>query len=359
MGKPTVLAINLPQFHPNPENDEWWGKGFTEWTNVAKAKPLFKGHYQPQLPTDLGFYDMRLPETHYEQANLAKEYGIDGFCYYHYWFSSKRLLHEPIDIILESKKPDFPFCYFWANESWSRRWMGEEKEVLIKQEYSEADDRNHAEWLVQSFKDERYIKINGRPVFIIYRPFDLPNPQRTFKIFEEICAVNNIAKPFFVASNSHDIDQNPYDLGFDHALHFQPRHMVLSDFLKDGPTIKKIIRNSIRGVFKASLKLYSYEYYHNRVKKLKINYPGFPCVLVGFDNTARRGKTAIVIEKQSVQLFEEALNTAKKDAQQLNENEQFVFINAWNEWAEGNHLEPDRKFGRQFLEAVKRVFSKV
>jgi lipopolysaccharide biosynthesis protein len=356
MQKPKVIAINLPQFHPNADNDEWWGKGFTEWTNVVKAKPLFKGHYQPQLPTDLGFYDMRLPETHSEQAKLAKEYNIDGFCYYHYWFSGKRLLHEPIDEILRSKSPDFPFCYFWANETWSRRWSGEEKEVLIKQEYSDEDDRNHANWCVQSFKDERYIKINGRPVFLIYKPFDLPNPQKTIDIFEKVCLENGIPKPFFVASNSHNLDQNPYELGFDHALHFQPRMQVLSEFMKDGATVKKLIRNAIKGIFNAKMRIYSYKKYKERIKNLVMNYPGFPCVLVGFDNTARRGKNAIILKDQSVELFEESLKFAHDEAMKLKPDEQIVFINAWNEWAEGNHLEPCRKFGRQYLEAVKRVF---
>ncbi len=357
MGKPKILAINLPQFHPNPENDEWWGKGFTEWTNVAKSKPLFRNHDQPQLPADLGFYDMRLPETLDEQAQLAKEYGIDGFCYYHYWFSGKRLLKEPIDQLLVNKKPDFPFCYFWANETWSRRWMGEEKEVLIKQEYSHEDDLEHAKWLIQSFKDERYIKINGRPVFIIYKPFDLPNPQKTIQIFEEVAKENGILKPYFVASNSHSMDVNPYELGFDHALHFQPRLQVLSEFMIEGPTIKKLIRNTLNGIFSSSLRAYTYQYYKDRIKNLQIKYPGFPCVLVGFDNTARRGDKAIVLKDQSVEIFEESLIEAIEEAKKLNEGEQIVFINAWNEWAEGNHLEPCRKFGRQFLEALKRVVS--
>lgn len=355
MEKPKVLAINLPQFHPNAENDAWWGKGFTEWTNVVEAKPLFKGHYQPQLPADLGFYDMRLPETLAEQAALAKEYGIDGFCYYHYWFSGKRLLSAPIDELLNSQKPDFPFCYFWANETWSRRWMGEEKEVLIKQEYSFDDDRNHAQWLVQSFKDERYIKINGRPVFIIYKPFDLPSPQKTMEIFAEVCAENGLPKPFFVASNSHSLDIDPYTLGFDHALHFQPRLQVLSEFMKEGPTLKKMVRNMLSGVLNPSLRLYNYAYYKNRIKNLKMPYLGFPSVLVGYDNTARRKDKAIILNNQSVELFEESLKEAFEKAKELKDGEKFIFINAWNEWAEGNHLEPCRKFGRQFLEAAKRV----
>jgi lipopolysaccharide biosynthesis protein len=358
MPKPKVLAINLPQFHPFPENDKWWGKGFTEWTNVASAKPLFKGHHQPQLPTDLGFYDLRLPEVREEQAKLAAEHNIDGFCYYHYWFSGKRLMAEPIDDLLKSKKPDFPFCYFWANESWSRRWMGEEKDVLIEQKYSEADDKAHAEWLIESFKDNRYIKVNNRPIFLIYKPWDLPNAKRTMEIFGEVCAVNGIEKPFFVASNSHDSNKNPYEIGFDYVIHFQSRHNVLSQFWIEKPTLKKFVRNLLQGILSAKLKVYEYKLYKDRVKNYKIPYKGYPCVLVGFDNTARRGKNAIILHNQNVDDFKQSLIEAKQEVTQLPENEQIVFINAWNEWAEGNHLEPCRKFGRSFLEAVKEVFQK-
>ncbi len=356
MAKPKVLAINLPQFHPFPENDKWWGKGFTEWTNVVSAKPLFKGHNQPQLPTDLGFYDLRLPEVREEQAKLATEYNIDGFCYYHYWFSGKRLMAEPIDDLIKSKKPNFPFCYFWANESWSRRWMGEEKDVLIEQKYSETDDKAHAEWLVESFKDDRYIKVNNRPIFLIYKPWDLPNAKRTMEIFGEVCKKNGIEKPFFVASNSHDSSKNPYELGFDYVIHFQSRHNVLSQFWIDKPTPKKLIRNLLQGILSAKLKVYEYKLYKERVKNYKIHYKGYPCVLVGFDNTARRGKNAIILNNQNVDDFKQSLKEAKQEVAQLPENEQIIFINAWNEWAEGNHLEPCRKFGRAFLEAVKEVF---
>jgi lipopolysaccharide biosynthesis protein len=358
MSKPKVLAINLPQFHPFEQNDNWWGKGFTEWTNVTNAKPLFGGHYQPQLPSDLGFYDLRLPETRQAQAELAKEYNIDGFCYYHYWFSGTRLMSEPIDEILKSKTPDLPFCYFWANEGWSRRWIGEEKDVLIAQNYSDEDDRAHAEWLIQSFKDERYIKVNNRPLFLIYKPFDLPNAKRTFEIFEEVCKKNGVEKPFFVASNSHDSSKNCYELGFDHVINFQPRLGVLSEFMKDGPTIKKFIRNLLQGIFSASLKVYDYSQYKARVKKYKIDYKSLPCVLVGFDNTARRGKNAIVIKNQNLADFKSSLLDAKNEVISLPPEEQIIFINAWNEWAEGNHLEPCHKFGRQFLVAVKEVFEK-
>ncbi|WP_367914363.1 glycoside hydrolase family 99-like domain-containing protein [Leadbetterella sp. DM7] len=355
---PKALAIYLPQYHPVPENDAWWGKGFTEWTNVSAARPLFKGHYQPQLPTDNGYYDLRVPETREAQAQMAREYGIDGFCYYHYWFSGKRLLHQPIDEVLASGKPDFPFCYFWANESWSRRWEGKEQESvkLIEQKYSDEDHRAHAEWLVSSFKDERYIKINGRPLFLVYKPFDLPDAPRMIAIFEEVCRENGIPKPYFVGSNSHDPDKNPADIGFDCAIHFQTRHNLLSEFWIDGFTPKRMIRNLMQGILNPTLKVYDYKQYKERARIHKIRYKGFPCPMVGFDNTARKGKNAVILANQNVEDFKASLVDALNDVKDFPEEEQIVFVNSWNEWAEGNHLEPCVKFGRDFLKAVQEVF---
>ncbi|MGL4632154.1 MAG: glycoside hydrolase family 99-like domain-containing protein [Leadbetterella sp.] len=355
---PKVLAIHLPQFHPIAENNEWWGEGFTEWTNVVKAQPLFKGHYQPHLPADLGFYDLRLSEARKAQADLAKEYNIDGFAYYHYWFHGKRILNQPIDEILESKQPDFPFCYFWANETWSRRWEGNESKVLMAQNYSEEDDRAHAEFLITSFKDERYIKIGNRPLFVVYRPFELPNAKKTIAIFEDVCRKNGVEKPFFVASDSQNHEDDPREIGFDCSLHFQTRHHLLSEFMVEKSSIKKTIRNLAKGVFSSKLRVYTYKKYKQRAKDQVFKYPGFPCVNVGFDNTARKGQNAIVIHGQNVPEFEDSLVDAKNKAFELPLDQQLVFINAWNEWAEGNHLEPDKKFGRAFLEAVKRVFPK-
>ena len=179
------IAFYLPQFHPTPENDEWWGKGFTEWTNVTKARPLFPGHYQPQLPADMGFYDLRLPEAREAQAALAREYGIHGFCYYHYWFNGRRILERPFNEVLASGKPDFPFCLCWANENWTRVWDGGEKNVLLEQKYSHEDDLAHIESLIPAFRDERYIRIDGKPLFLVYRTGLLPNPARTAEIWRE------------------------------------------------------------------------------------------------------------------------------------------------------------------------------
>ena len=180
-----AIAFHLPQFHPIPENDEWWGKGFTEWTNVVKAKPLFKGHYQPHLPADLGFYDLRVPETRAAQAMLAASHGIHGFCYYHYWFNGRQVLERPVNEILKSDEPDFPFCLCWANENWTRQWDGLESDVLLQQKYSSADDLAHIRHLIPFFQDRRYIRVSDRPLFLVYRASDHPEPERMTEIWRQ------------------------------------------------------------------------------------------------------------------------------------------------------------------------------
>ena len=222
-----LIAFHLPQFHPILENDQWWGQGFTEWTNVTKAKPLFRGHYQPRLPTDLGYYDLRVPEARAAQAELARSYGIEGFCYWHYWFHGNRLLERPVDEILASGEPDFPFCLAWANESWTRSWLGDEREVLVEQKYSEKDDRLHARWLARAFADPRYIHVNGRPMLVVYRPMDLPEAQRTTDIFREECRRLGQPEPYLVGIDAHCPGTDMRQFGFDTTEHHEPQLGVL------------------------------------------------------------------------------------------------------------------------------------
>ena len=187
MNDKRVIAIHLPQFHPFKENNEWWGKGFTEWTNVTKARPRFRGHYQPHLPSDTGFYDLRLPEARQMQADMAKAYGIYGFCYYHYWFNGKQLMERPVNEIIKTGEPDFPFMLCWANENWARNWDGGFKDILIEQNYSDKDDRAHMEYLCSNvFIDNRYIRIDGKPFFAIYKPELFPNMKRTLEIWRDV-----------------------------------------------------------------------------------------------------------------------------------------------------------------------------
>ena len=351
------IAIYLPQFHPISENNEWWGKGFTEWTNVTKSKPLFKGHYQPQLPADLGFYDLRLEETRQAQEELAKQYGIHGFCYYHYWFNGKRLLNEPLDRKLKNTKEDFPFMLCWANETWSRRWLGEEKEILIEQTYSEADDLEHITWLISVFRDTRYIKVNDRPVFVFYRPSYLPDVKKTLALFRSECLKSGLKDPYLVASNSHS-RINYMDLGFDDILNFQPKLGLLPNSFVDGRSLKKWIANLYQGIFSGTLKVYDYNFAKKRMK-VCFDYKYIPCSFVGWDNTARREKKGIIIKNQNVKSFVKDVKENIDDVldQERDTESQFVFINAWNEWAEGNHLEPDTKNKLAYLEALKKLFA--
>ena len=330
-----AIAFYLPQFHPIPENDEWWEKGFTEWTNVARAKPLFEGHYQPHLPAHLGFYDLRVPEVRDRQAALAAEHGIEGFCYWHYWFLGKRLLDRPFNEVLDSGRPDFPFCLAWANETWSRRWLGEDRDILVKQEYSAQDDVEHMRCLLTAFADPRYLRVNGRPLFLVYKPYDLPDPKRTTDVWRETCVRAGLPEPFLLGVNAHaDLDFR--DLGFDGTVDFEPHLGAVADPLADG------------------LEVVDYAQARRKMWRPRA-FPVYRTVLVGWDNTPRRGEDGVVFDNSTPEVFEQALRATVTSAADLPFEERLVFLNAWNEWAEGNHLEPDRRHGLEFLEAVRRV----
>jgi lipopolysaccharide biosynthesis protein len=352
-----LIAFYLPQYHPTPENDAWWGKGFTEWTNVTRSKPLFKEHYQPHLPSDLGFYDLRVPEARQAQADLARDYGIHGLCYYHYWFNGRRLLERPFNDVLTSGKPDFPFCLCWANETWSRRWLGEEKNILIKQTYSLEDDRHHSRWLVQAFADPRYIRRNGKPLFLIYRPHDLPHPEKTIEILRNTCLSHGIPEPHLVGVDAHCPRFDYRQLGFDETLRFEPQLGVLPHFLEDKSTFSKWVHNIKLGVNNSKLKIYDYDLARQLMNQHSVDFPHIPCIFVAWDNTPRRGKDGIMIMNSTPEKFAAGLSKIVNSVADRPTDEQIIFINAWNEWAEGNHLEPDQKYGTQYLEAVKRVIN--
>jgi lipopolysaccharide biosynthesis protein len=332
-----LIAFYLPQFHPIPANDMWWGPGFTEWINVAKARALFPGHYQPHVPGELGFYDLRLAESREAQAELAREATIEGFCYWHYWFEGRRLLERPFKEVLATGRPTLPFCLAWANESWSRRWLGEDRDILIKQTYSAVDDRRHARWLIEAFADGRYITVAGKPLFLVYRPADLPNPEATCSIFRDECVRAGLPEPYLVGINAHCPEIDCRDLGFDATLDFEPQLGALQGFMRDGLKIYDDV--SARRAMAQR-------------RKLKATHPS---VFVGWDNTPRRGCDGIVIVGSSPSNFEAALCEVIEGMDEREHEHRLVFVNAWNEWAEGNHLEPDRRHGRRYLEAVKRA----
>ncbi|CAD5931909.1 glycoside hydrolase family 99-like domain-containing protein [Planktothrix agardhii] len=340
-----LIAFYLPQYYPIPENDEWWGKGFTEWTNVTKAQPLFEGHYQPHLPADLGFYDLRLPEVREAQAQLARQYGIYGFCYYYYWFGGKRLLDRPLDEMLESKKPDFPFCLCWANENWSRRWDGSESDILIAQEHSEENNQAFAESVIPYFLDERYIRINGKPLLIIYRANILPDVQKTVQQWREVFIQNGVGEVYLCAVIGFGW-QDAISSGFDAEVEFPPN----TNIQKDEMATSELTSDNFCG------KIYDYQSFAlNHVKQPLLEKTRFLSVMLSWDNTARKGKNAHIYQNFSLENYEFWLQSnIQKTKINYSGNERLVFINAWNEWAEGTHLEPDQKYGHSYLESTQK-----
>jgi glycosyltransferase involved in cell wall biosynthesis len=340
-----LIAFFLPQFHPIVENDAWWGKGFTEWTNVAKAQPLFPGHYQPHLPADLGFYDLRLAETRQAQADLAKAYGIHGFCYYHYWFNGKRLLERPFAEVLGSGRPDFPFCLCWANEPWSRRWDGSWNDVLQPQVYSEEDDAQHISWLIQALQDPRAITIDGKPLFLVYRAQDLPHPVRTVEIWRRHVNQAGLKGIYLVAVESGEgFNWDATRAGFDAKVLFQPHFR----FLLSQPRLQLA-----PGKWPA---VYDYqEVWPILANPKPVSYKRYEAVFPFWDNSPRKGKDAIVLHNSTPQAYVQWLTAAVQRVQDQPPDERIVFLNAWNEWAEGCHLEPDQRHGLAYLEATRNA----
>lgn len=349
-----LFAFYLPQYHPIPENDDWWGEGFTEWVNVRKTTPLFTGHYQPHEPAELGYYDLRSEETRIAQAELARQYGIEGFCYYHYWFEGKRLLERPLNDMLESGKPDFPFCLCWANESWSRRWDGKDQDILMGQGYSEEDDIAHIRSLIPVFKDPRYIRVNGKPLFLVYRSESLPDPSATAATWREEARKAGLGELYLVRVESF-VKGAPEEFGFDASLEFAPdwwnkgpRLSADSDrFKQAGQAVKAACSNNYihtyQGLSEAML-----------AKELP-DYKWFRCVTPSWDNWARRHEGASIFLDSTPDYYRAWLSACVDYSNlHLHGEERIVFINAWNEWAEGNHLEPDQKFGRGYLEATSQ-----
>jgi lipopolysaccharide biosynthesis protein len=355
-----ALAVYLPQFHPIPENDKWWGKGFTEWTNVVKGKKIIKGQYQPHIPADLGFYDLRLPEIREQQAKMAQENGIHGFCYYHYWFNGKRVLERPLNEVLESGKPDFPFCLCWANEDWSRNWDGRSKDILLKQDYSNDDDRNHIRYLCENvFNDSRYITVDGKPVFMIYRPSLFPDMRKTIEVWREEVLKYGFKGIYLGFFWSFEYGVNPDKYGFDFASLFPSNLLPVH---RSDTYFGHLMRMAgIKLTVKQKYLVYDYKKIADYCKQMDYpsDYTLYPSIFPMWDNYVRRrnGGGKIVINS-TPELYEDWLGTVCEKWNPPTKEENFIFLNAWNEWAEGNHLEPCQRWGSKYLEATKRALRK-
>jgi lipopolysaccharide biosynthesis protein len=350
------IAFYLPQFHPIPENDEWWGEGFTEWTNVRRAKPLFKGHQQPHVPGELGYYDLRDPAVREAQADLAARYRIDAFCYYHYWFAGRRLLHQPFDEVLASGRPDHPFCLCWANEPWTRTWDGSSANVLVDQHYSAEDDRRHIDALIDAFRDERYLQVDGKPLFLVYRAGVLPDPLATTTLWRERASQAGLPGLFLCRVESHFEAGDPRPLGFDAAVEFQPAFGQVRWTASQRFPLRRILARLNLGPAEKSYVTLDYDrLVRDMLGREEPDYPRFPCVTPQWDNTPRRPYGAFMLTGSTPERFGEWVAEVSRRLRTAPPERRLLFVNAWNEWGEGCHLEPCERWGVGYLEALAKA----
>ncbi|MBV8715833.1 MAG: glycoside hydrolase family 99-like domain-containing protein [Chloroflexi bacterium] len=354
-----IIAFYLPQFHPIPENDTWWGKGFTEWTNVSRAKPLYPGHVQPKLPSELGFYDLRVPETRAQQAALAREYGVTGFCYWHYWFEGRRLLERPFMEVLASGEPDFPFCLGWANQSWTGIWHGAPNRVLIEQTYGDRDEmRRHFDSVLPAFIDPRYMRVDGRPIFVLHQPHEMADSRTFTDLWREWARSEGLPGIYFLGT--HDVDWPARDYGFDGTILSNPWRVLR---YRSRPRFDDVVARVLKGrdTTWASRRFLGwpmripYQDVLDHAIPPEIGETVYPNVLPNWDNTPRSGRNGLVITGSSPELFHEHLSRAISLVEKRPYQRRLVFLKSWNEWAEGNFVEPDVLHGRRYLEAVQQA----
>lgn len=356
-----VIAIHLPQFHPFLENDEWWGKGFTEWTNVTKAKPRFLGHYQPHLPSDTGFYDLRLPEAREMQANMAREYGIYGFCYYHYWFNGKKLLEKPLEQMLMTPEVDIPFCLCWANETWTRTWADKNKQVLIKQTYGDKKMwENHFYYLLDYFKDSRYIKIDDCPLLVIYRPYNIDKCEEMLTFWSNLAIQNGLKGIKFAYQDrnyNHLLDKGGYL--FDYGIEYQPQ-IVMDELQHTIPCYINRVANIIADRLPVLRNRYTYmtlsydQLWKRILQKKPRDEKMIPGAFVDWDNTPRYKNRGSIVSGVTPEKFKFYLSQQIKRTKEIYKKD-MLFLFAWNEWGEGGYLEPDKRNGFRMLEAIKEA----
>jgi len=352
-----VIAFYLPQFHPIPENDAWWGKGFTEWTNVRRARPLFEGHEQPKRPAELGYYDLRSPEVRSAQAQLAADHGIEGFCYWHYWFAGRRLLEQPFQEVLRSGQPQLPFCLGWANESWTGSWRNEPYKIYLEQTYpGPEDDRAHFEFLLRAFRDPRYIKVDGKPLLYIYRPLKIPHSRTLFENWRRWSIAEGLPGLFIVGRNMFDY-RDASSLGLDGCV-VEPLGVRFSESRwRDRVTAMAwsvCNRMSLAGPrvvdYQAAIQYLRPQFDH-------VNTECFPCVYPNWDNTPRVGRRGLVLHRSTPQVFAAHLEAAMKSIEARTAEHRLMFVKSWNEWGEGNYLEPDEANGEAYLRVLASVLS--
>jgi hypothetical protein len=356
-----IIAFYLPQFHEIEENNRWWGKGFTEWTNLKKSKPLFKGHFQPRVPYKNNYYDLTNDQVKLWQVDIAKKHGIYGFCYYHYWFKGKLLLEKPMEQLLTNKEIDFPFCICWANEPWTRSWDGKYGEILIPQDYGTKKDwKDHFDYLVKFFKDDRYIKVDGKPMFLIYKSASIEKCYEMMDYWNELACENGFKGMYFVkVLRGRDIDDR--ELLFSAQVEFEPAYSLntVSKLNLNFRRIYRYIVKTINKCFKTKL-LLNIPYIIDKVYKKSLshtqtgNIPTFPGAFVSWDNSPRRGNAATIFKGFNPKKFEQYLAKKIKKGKEDYKTE-YLFINAWNEWCEGTYLEPDERYRYSYLEAVKNA----
>lgn len=346
-----VVALYLPQFHPIPENDSWWEPGFTEWTNVTKAVPLYRGHQQPNLPAELGHYDLRVPEVRERQASLAAAHGVSAFCYYHYWFGNgRRLLERPFNEVLSSGKPDLPFMLCWANQTWSGVWHGLSGRVLAEQTYPGRDDEAaHFATLLPAFRDSRYLRVNGKPVFMVFAPDELPSPLEFTQHWRELAAQAGLAGLYLIAEH-HDPHWDAAARGFD-AFVLQSSFKRRRSWVPWSKPWQKV-RNRVMDWLGLPSR-FAYSTLIPYFLPATASNQAIPCVMPNWDNTPRSGARGVVLENATPKAFGIAIDRALARCEQRKGSDNLLFIKSWNEWGEGNHLEPNRRYGRGYLEVLR------
>ncbi len=355
---PRVIAFYLPQFHPTDSNDRWYGKGFTEWTNIGKSKKLFPGHYHPRVPADLGYYDLRLPEVREAQAKMAKNYGVEGFCYYHYWFGNGKMeLERPLQEILRLGEPDYPFCLCWANESWARKHWNPDgsntQDLLVEQTYpGEQDMIDHFHYCLRAFQDPRYIRVDGKPLFMVFRPRKFSDVTKFIRCWRKLAAENGIGDFHFVAQSTNaDKDIKEYtEWGFDGV-----NSLRMNEYRKHWPMLKRLFfRHICRAMrFPRVLSYADIARYFVRPGDEAENM--YPSLIPNWDHTPRSGRGGSVWVRCLPRYFGESVRQVCRAVARKKPQHQLIFLKSWNEWGEGNYMEPDLRYGYSYLEELKRA----